>query len=53
MTYILVRLKKFLAKSKSNKNIDQLKNYLTEIKNLVNKNDAETSGEEYNTDMPP
>ena len=32
-------IEKNLAKSKSNKNVDQLKNYLIIIKNLVNKND--------------
>ena len=32
-------IEKNLAKSKSNKNVDQLKNYLIRIKNLVNKND--------------
>ena len=32
-------IEKSLAKSKSNKNVDQLKNYLIIIKNLVNKND--------------
>ena len=32
-------IEKNLAKSKSNKNVDQLKNYLIIIKKLVNKND--------------
>ena len=32
-------IEKILAKSKSNKNVDLLKNYLIRIKNLVNKND--------------
>ena len=32
-------IEKNLAKSKSTKNVDQLKNYLMRIKNLVNKND--------------
>ena len=32
-------IEKNLAKSQSNKNVDQLKNYLIRIENLVNKND--------------
>ena len=32
-------IEKYLDESKSSKNVDQLKNYLIRIKNLVNKND--------------
>ena len=45
----LSNIEKYLDESKSSKNINQLKNYLIKIKNLVNKNDTAT---EYDTDIP-
>ena len=50
-------IEKKLAKSKSNKNVDQLKNYLIRIKKLVNKNDKKKlqstdTDREYDTGMP-
>ena len=45
----LSNIEKYLDESKSSKNVDKLKNYLTLIKNLVNKNDTATK---YDTDMP-
>ena len=51
-------IEKYLAKSKSNKNVDQLKNYLIRITNLVNKNDKKKlqstdTDREYDTDILP
>ena len=46
-------IEKYLDESKSIKNVDQLKNYLIKIKNLVNKNDAATEYDiatEYDTE---
>ena len=45
----LSNIEKYLDESKSSKNVNQLKNYLIKIKNLVNKNDAAI---EYDTDIP-
>ena len=45
----LSNIEKYLDESKSSKNVNQLKNYLIKIKNLVNKNDTAT---EYDTDIP-
>ena len=50
-------IEKNLAKSKSTKNVDQLKNYLMRIKDLVNKNDKKKlqstdTDREYDTGMP-
>ena len=45
----LSNIEKYLDESKSSKNVDKLKNYLTLIKNLVNKNDT---ARKYDTDMP-
>ena len=39
---------KYLDESESSENVDQLKNYLIKIKNLINKNDTE---EEYDIDI--
>ena len=45
----LSNIEKYLDESKSSKSVNQLKNYLIKIKNLVNKNDTAI---EYDTDMP-
>ena len=56
-------LQKDLAKSKSSKNVDELKSYLIKAKNLANKNYKKElqstnkaseydTAREYNTDMP-
>ena len=45
----LSNIEKYLDESKSSENVNQLKNYLIKITNLINKNDTAT---EYDTDMP-
>ena len=42
----LIDFEKYLDESKSSKNVDQLKNYLIKIKNLVNKIDTEEEAAE-------